>query len=751
MARVHLSLVTVTTCSALLGVGQPGVGAGDPEGQGALGAAYYVSADAGSDTNAGTEARPFRTIQRAQAEMRRRIAAGMTADLAVVIRGGTYYLDAPLQFDERDGGHDGREVIYRGYPGEQAEIVGGRPVPGWVPVGEHVYAADLGPDWQPNVLAENRALATMARTPNEGYLAVGSVPTSVGQAQFTYAAGDLPERFDYGDAQVLVWAGYDELWDGGKNYNWESSLIPIAGVDFATRTITPAEPTIRDLHQHNRYYVRGALEFLDQPGEFHLDSSARRLYYWPRQTPIEAQTIEAATVPRVIEVIGSSPEAAVQDLAFEDLTLRLTNAPRAFGPSMYLACDGLLYVRNARRVTIRHCRVQQAGLAGIALDKESSDHWVTGNLIEDCAYSGVCLAGYWIGGAPYANEVAAYVNHGHTVSDNRIRRCGQLIGQASGVWLYQSGDNEISHNLIEQMPRYGVRIDGTSFSHLTAPPEHGGLGGRLFGQQVTWERRLDFVYSRNNRITHNELRACMQDSQDGGAICTYGTGAGNLIADNLVHHLRTTVTEGSIAGIYLDDASSHFTVERNIVAQLTGVRYVYPLIIKGVANTVRNNILADNEARAAIYVLQTPFGGLPAEQQVAEEPVERLRFHHNILYRNGGPGVYQLYPWKDAIIAASDYNTIYEPQGQLACVVDWQWEPWEAWTQRLGGRYERHTVLADPLFIAAEGIAGQVGGVAYQLRPESPALQLGFEPIDTSEIGPRTEFALPEAAAETAH
>jgi hypothetical protein len=41
-----------------------------------------------------------------------------------------------------------------------------------------------------------------------------------------------------------------------------------------------------------------------------------------------------------------------------------------------------------------------------------------------------------------------------------------------------------------------------------------------------------------------------------------------------------------------------------------------------------------------------------------------------------------------------------------------------------------HSFIADPLFVDPENND-------YRLRPESPAFQLGFRPIDLTDVGPR--------------
>jgi hypothetical protein len=50
----------------------------------------------------------------------------------------------------------------------------------------------------------------------------------------------------------------------------------------------------------------------------------------------------------------------------------------------------------------------------------------------------------------------------------------------------------------------------------------------------------------------------------------------------------------------------------------------------------------------------------------------------------------------------------------------------EQWHARA---HDAHSLIADPLFVAPKQYD-------FRLRPDSPALQLGFEPIDLSHVGP---------------
>ena len=94
----------------------------------AAGASYYV-ATTGSDTNPGTLAQPWRTIQRG-------------ADLAkpgdtIVIRGGTYFEQVLVT----RGGTTGAPVTFQAYPGEAPIVDASMEVTGWSPVGNGVYRA----------------------------------------------------------------------------------------------------------------------------------------------------------------------------------------------------------------------------------------------------------------------------------------------------------------------------------------------------------------------------------------------------------------------------------------------------------------------------------------------------------------------------------------------------------------------------------------------------------------------------------
>ena len=72
---------------------------------------YYVST-IGSDGNTGTATAPFRTLSRAQNEVRG-ILPSQTSNIYVYVEDGVYELDSPLNLTARDSGQNGFKVIWQ--------------------------------------------------------------------------------------------------------------------------------------------------------------------------------------------------------------------------------------------------------------------------------------------------------------------------------------------------------------------------------------------------------------------------------------------------------------------------------------------------------------------------------------------------------------------------------------------------------------------------------------------------------------
>src|ERR1700722_1055337 len=84
----------------------------------------------GDDTAAGTLAAPFRTLSRAQTAVRALVDAGPPpGDVVVWLRNGTYPMAQTLALTAAASGSSTSAIIWSGYPGETADLVGGTTLP----------------------------------------------------------------------------------------------------------------------------------------------------------------------------------------------------------------------------------------------------------------------------------------------------------------------------------------------------------------------------------------------------------------------------------------------------------------------------------------------------------------------------------------------------------------------------------------------------------------------------------------------
>ena len=92
---------------------------------GATQATFYVAPE-GADTNPGTIASPFKSLQHAR-DVVRSANANMTGDIYVYLRGGSYPVSSTIEFGPGDSGTNGHRVIYAAYPNEAPVLEGGVP------------------------------------------------------------------------------------------------------------------------------------------------------------------------------------------------------------------------------------------------------------------------------------------------------------------------------------------------------------------------------------------------------------------------------------------------------------------------------------------------------------------------------------------------------------------------------------------------------------------------------------------------
>ncbi len=632
---------------------------------------------------------PFATLSRAQRAVQEAIAGGMSADIRVLIRGGIYYVPGSLVFGPADGGGPQQRITYAAYPGEEPVLVGGVRLMNWRRYRGEVWETDIPAGYSPAQLFENGTRMSWARAPKEGYFQTETAATLGDKGGFEYRPEDLdgldPGAWGLSGALVSIW----------PQYNWFNHEKRLVALDADRHTIALEGEDGYPITPHNRYYVKNVLALLTQPGECQIDLLHRKVYCWPRNNPIEEQTIIISTAENVVRLEGQAPDRPLRNLHLLGLDLAMANSEA-------------LYIGSAEDCSVRFCRIEHGYDTGVRIAGHAQRIELYGNLIRYHGYCGVSLEGLGLGQAD--------ANHHNRVENNHIHHCGQVIGHGAGVYIQQSGHNQILHNHIHHTPRYGTTIKGLEYQTLKSE-----VPG------VTWENHYDLLHSRNNVIAYNDIHHANLDSQDTGAMESWGPGRDNIYDHNLVHDSGNTEFDIQ-SGIYLDDATDHFTVTNNVIWGIVGTSGNQCIFSKGIGNRIENNILIMGPKND---------GGIASMEMGGDECRDHVYLRNIFVMEDVYAGIYRFINWRDDRVKESDYNLFWKDKGPIfvtgAPSAGMGYGELEEWKKILHNKYDQHSIVADPLFVDASQRD-------YRLQPDSPALALGFQDITIGAIGLEEDY-----------
>ncbi|MCX7924345.1 MAG: right-handed parallel beta-helix repeat-containing protein [Fimbriimonadales bacterium] len=647
----------------------------------------YVSPD-GDDAWSGERATPnrsrtdgpLRTPQRAL-EL---LLQGEPAPTEIRLRGGVYFLQEPISITPQHTEKAQGRLKLAAYGGEVPILSGGRRITGWKQTewnGKTVWVAEISAvregKWYFRQLFVNGKRATRARYPNKGYLQVEALLDSTPD----WFQGHMRFRYRAGDIPVST-----SLEDGeALVFNrWVESRLPLKAIDPGERILSFGKRSTFALQEGDLYYLENLPEALDAPGEWYLSRAEGKLYYLPRPGE-RIETVEAIApgLPQLVRLVGAPEQGRyVEGVHFQGITGRHTEwslpAEMETGGFVQAAfgVPAAVYAEGARRCAFIDCTIEQIGTYAIELGRGCQYNRIEGCILRDLGAGGIKI------GEPTLRASPGEQTFGNTVQDCIIQDGGKLFASAIGVWIGQSYSNRLVHNTISDFYYTGISIGWTW-----------GYGQSLAGGNL-----VEFNHVHHIGVRSNGDGPILSDM---GGIYTLGIQQGTLIRNNLWHDIAGYRYGGW--GIYFDEGSSGIVAENNLVYRTThgGFHQHY-----GRENIVRNNIFA----YARDHQIQ------------ASRPENHLRFtfERNIVLGRGAQ-------WLAGGIDGNlrfDYNLYWrEDGGELRFGGD-DFMAWQAKGQ------DTHSRVADPLF--ENPTAGD-----FRLKPNSPALALGFKPFDVSQAGAR--------------
>jgi len=647
---------------------------------------FYVAPD-GNDAWSGRRTKPaasqkdgpLATLPAALQAARTARQAGKAKDgVTIFVRGGVYELAEPIKLTPDDSGVSARKpLIIAAYRDEKPILSGGRRITGW-----HQVEGRPGL-WQAEVPAVREGRWYFRQFFVNGQRRQRSRTPNDGYFRIQgQSPQDQPVRLHFRPGDIKKeWADDGDV-EVVALLAWADLRMQIRAVDEANHVATLAgNPRTSNKEDNAQYYIENAPDGLDQPGEWYLNRKTGVVTYWAQagEDLAKAEVI-APRLEDLLLIQGDfAAKRAVQQVVLRGLTFSYTDW--TLGPSGYadtqaaIAAHGDVRAEGATDCVVADCVFTRLAGYAIELGRGCQRVRLVGNEMFDLGAGGVRL------GEPAKRSEPFEQCHSHVVTDNHIHHLGIVYPPAVGVFILQSGNNRIAHNHIHDLFYTAISV-GWNWGYQETP-------------------------CRDNIVEFNHLHDIGKYLlSDMGAVYTLGIQKGTVIRNNLVHDVYSFTYGGW--GLYTDEGSTDIVLENNVVyrTKSAGFHQHY-----GRENIVRNNVFA--------------FGKENQLMRSREEGHVSFTFTNNIVYFDSGNLLGS--NWKNDRFVM-DYNLYFDARpGATAESMKLSGATLEQWRQR---GHDQHSIIADPLFVAPQNYD-------FRLKPNSPALKLGFQPIDLSKVGVR--------------
>jgi len=380
------------------------------------------------------------------------------------------------------------------------------------------------------------------------------------------------------------------------------------------------------------------------------------------------------------------------------------NPYRDVGSSAQAAINvpGAVRFEYAEDCALEGCEIGHVGFYGVGVGRGCRNLRIVGCHLHDLGAGGVIAEGTGADGPP--EDRTAHL----AVTDCTIEGTGHVFAGACGVTLAHVARCTVAHNHIHDLSYTGISV-GWVWGYAENP----SYGHRIEG----------------NHIHDVGVRGNLSDM---GAIYLLGFQPGTFVRGNFIHDVNRAEYGGW--GLYPDEGTSGVIFENNVVARCASHCLFEHF---GRQNIYRNNILVAG-GEAVVSITEDRRG------KFFDWPPQLTTFERNILVAKGTP-VFSDYlgffrgraPFKSSdnlywdLENGADVLVLHEKTkpGDPYPGLNQEERRLDLEAFRAPGR-DMHSEVGDPRFRDAAADDFQVG-------EGSPALPLGFDPIDLAAAGPR--------------
>ncbi|MCL5098350.1 MAG: right-handed parallel beta-helix repeat-containing protein [Candidatus Omnitrophica bacterium] len=638
-----------------------------------------------AEPNAGKSDGPLASLAGARDCIRHLKADGALSEpVRVIFAGGTYPIDEPVVFGPEDSCTADCPISYEAARRAKPVFEGGRRITGFKPGPDGVWTASI-PDvhdgkWYFEQLWVNGKRAQRARLPKHFYFytegkvdhgidPVTGQPVDWSGRAFKARPGDLKLPKDPRDVTLVAYHSWEVSRSHLQYFDPEKNIVvTTAKIPFGFCAWGPQQ----------RYQVEGFREALTDPGEWCLERNGTLSYIpLPGEDMTKAEVIAPGVAEQFVEFTGDPKNGrfvehiTLKGLSFQHGQYVLPQEGHGDGQAAY-SIPAVIMGDGARHVSIDRCEIAHIGIYGVWFRGACTDCQVTRTFLHDLGAGGVRVGE---GGV----EPNPSLQTGRCVVDNNIIYSGgRIFPGCIGIWLGETGHNQVTHNDISDFYYTGISV-GWSWG---------------YGPTLTQSNHIDF-----NHI-HHIGQGVLSDM---GGVYTLGLSPGTTISNNRIHDVYSYDRYGRGGwGLYNDEGSSDITLENNLVYNVkTGTYHQH----YGANNLVRNNIFA-----------------FSMDGQIQRSRVEdhlSFTYMNNIVYwKTGNLITAGSLKDKNVILATNLYWCTDEP----VRIHEYSFANW----QKLGK--DPGSINEDPMFVDADHFD-------FHLEPGSPAAKIDFKPFDYSKAG----------------
>ena len=470
----------------------------------------------------------------------------------VYVNGGEYFLQKPLEITQLHTGDKKDTLNICGMQGSKAVLSGGRKITSWEESANGIYRSKLPAGSNFRQLYVNGKMAVRSRTPNrENEQDFGPYFRAIG-----FDEKNQTLKIRKSEIQSLKNREGVEL---VIHQHWYQSRILIESLQYLkdTAIITPNQPARKNLFQltyarllgpDKPYYLENSLEFLDQGGEWYLDTKENYLYYKP---------VHNLALKNLV-ITGSNWTQPSRDGIIATQAVQGKRYPGS-------AETGIISAEFARNFLLENAVVTGSGNHGVVFRKGVKESQVRLCHIDQISANGSSL----IPITEIPHDTLFCTNN--RIADNLIENIGMHYTNGMGLIASCVAGLVVENNEI----RFG-RYSGMQI-------------GNHYGDNLSGMR--------DNLIQRNDIHHVMQLHDDGGAIYTLALQPGTKIIQNWMHNFGRGIWADNfpVNGVFLDNNSGYIRVQDNVFTDLNTVDRIKE---QNAGNTqTRDNALVNNNTQ----------------------------------------------------------------------------------------------------------------------------------------------------------